>query len=250
MASQTKAIAVVTLMTLWEEGYFQLDEPIKRYIPSFENPQVLTDYNAKTGKYKTRPAKRDITIRDLMTHTSGISYYGDHWVIKDNANVPQLVSKESYTLSEVVDRLGTLPLAHDPGEAFTYSMNIEVLGRLAEVLSGKDIRTLMHERVLEPLEMTQTDFYLTDEQAERLVTLYSYPKGGPLQESQHELFCSFPLSGAKTYYSTGAGLSGPIEDYAKFFQMILNGGTFNGKRVLGRTTLEYMQENQVGNLRG
>ena len=250
MASQTKAIAVVTLMTLWEEGLFQLDEPIKKYITSFADAQVLTHYNPKTGKYKTRPAKRDITIRDLMTHTSGISYYGDHWAIKEEANVPPLVSKENYTLEEVVNRLGTLPLAHDPGEAFTYSMNIEVLGRLAEIISGKDIRTLIHERILDPLQMDNTDFYLTDSQNEKLVTLYSYPENGPLQESKHELFATYPISGAKSYYSTGAGLVGPIEDYARFCQMILNGGDFLGKRIIGRKTLEYMQVNQVGDLRG
>ena len=186
----------------------------------------------------------------MITHTSGISYYGDHWVIKEKANVPQLVSKEQYTLGEVVNRLGELPLAHDPGEAFTYSMNIEVLGHLAEILSGKDIRTLIHERILDPLGMENTDFYLNDEQAKKLVTLYSYPEGGPLRESEHELYKTFPISGSRSYYSTGAGLSGPIEDYARFCQMILNGGTFNGKRIIGKKTLDYMQVNQVDNLRG
>ena len=250
MASQTKAIAVVALMTLYEEGKFQLDEPIKRYIPAFENPQVLVSYDKKSGEMKTRPASRDITIRDLMTHTSGISYHGEHWQIKERAGVPQLMSMDSITLEDVMERLGKLPLAHDPGTAFTYSMNIEVLGRLAEVLSGKPVDVFIRERVLDPLGMDRTRFFITDQDSTNLVTLYTYPKGGPMQRVTNELYQYYPIRGAKSYFSTGAGLSGPIEDYAKFCQMILNGGTFNGKRILGRKTLTFMQENQVKNLRG
>ena len=250
IASQTKAIAVVGLMTLFEEGRFQLDEPIKKYIPAFENPQVLVSYDKKNGQYTTRPAKCDITIRHLITHTSGISYNGVHWDIAQKAGVPPLNSLDSITLEEMVDRLAKLPLQHDPGEQFTYSMNIDVLGQLAEILSGQDVYTFLKERVLDPLGMYDTYFYLPDDKASRLVTLYEYPIGGPLRPSNNVLYQTYPVAGAKTLYCTGAGMSGTIEDYAKFCQMVLNGGEFNGHRILGRKTLEMMQQNGVGDLRG
>lgn len=250
MASQTKAICAVAVMTLFEEGRFQLDDPIKKYIPAFENPQVLVTYNAKDTTYTTRPAKRDLTVRDFFTHTSGISYEGYHWAIMEKGNVPPLNTLEPYTLEEVINRLAKLPLAHDPGEKFTYSMNIEVLGRLAEVLTGQSIDVFLKERIFDPLGMKDTHFYLPEEKADRLVTLYTYPKGGKLQPSTHPIHQTYPVAGAKTFFSTGAGLSGTIEDYAKFCQMVLNGGEFNGHRILGRKTLEFMQQNNVKDLRG
>ncbi len=250
IASQTKAITVVALMTLWEKGLFQLDEPIKKYIPAFENPQVLVDYDKATKKWTSRKASRDITIRDLMSHTSGISYKGIHWDIMESAEVPPLNTLKPYTLKDVVNRLAKLPLEHDPGAQFTYSMNIEVLGRLIEILSGKSVDVFLKESIFDPLGMTDTYFYLPKEKEDRLVKLYTYPKGGPLQLSKHEIYQNYPVSGAKTFFSTGAGLSGTILDYAKFCQMILNDGEFNNNRILGRKTLEMMQRNNVGDLRG
>lgn len=250
IASQTKAISVCALMTLWEQGLFRLDDPIKKYIPAFENMQVLDNFDVTTRKYTTRPAKRDITIRDLMTHTSGICYNGVHWDIAIDSGVPPLNSLENITLEEVVNRIAKLPLAHDPGEKFTYSMNIEVLGRLAEILSGKPIDKFLKETIFDPLGMTDTYFYLPKEKKNRLVTLYTYPEGGPLQKSNHPIYQSFPIAGAKTYCSTGAGLSGTAIDYAKFCQMVMNGGEFNNHRILGRKTIEMMMRNNVHDLRG
>ena len=246
IASQTKAISVCALMTLWEQGLFRLDDPIKKYIPAFENMQVLDSFDVTTRKYTTRPAKRDITIRDLMTHTSGICYNGVHWDIAIDSGVPPLNSLEKITLEEVVNRIAKLPLAHDPGEKFTYSMNIEVLGRLAEILSGKPIDRFLKETIFDPLGMTDTYFYLPKEKKNRLVTLYTYPEGGPLQKSNHPIYQSYP----KTYCSTGAGLSGTALDYAKFCQMVMNGGEFNNHRILGRKTIEMMMRNNVHDLRG
>lgn len=250
IASQTKAICVVGLMTLFEEGRFQLDEPIKKYIPQFANPQVLTAYNAKTGAYTTRPAKRDITIRDLITHTSGLSYQNYFMQICKSKGVCPLVSLDSITLAQNVERIATMPLAHDPGEAFTYSMNVDVLGRLCEILSGQDIYTFLKERVLDPLDMHDTYFYVPQEKQDRLVKLYQYTKKEGLQLSDNPLHQTFPYAGAQMLFCTGAGLCGTIEDYAKFCQMILNNGEFNGHRILGRKTLEMMQHNGVKNLRG
>lgn len=250
IASQTKAIAVVALMTLWEEGRFQLDEPIKKYLPAFTSPHVLVNYDPATGHYSARPAATDITIRHLITHTSGISYQGVHWDIARRAGVPPLNSLDSITLAQMVDRLAILPLAHDPGAQFTYSMNIDVLGRLAEVLSGQPIDRFIDERILQPLGMHDTHFYLPENKEQRLVTLYGYDRDNGLAPSRDTLYQTFPYSGARMLMSTGAGLSGTIEDYARFCQMVLNGGTFNGKRIIGRKTLEMMQQNGVGDMRG
>lgn len=251
IASQTKAITAVALMALWEEGRFQLDDPIKKYIPAFDNPQVLVDYDAATGEYTTRPANCDITIRHLLTHTSGLSYQGFFWDIAEKAGVPPLNSLDSITLAQMVERMATLPLAHDPGAAFTYSMNSDVLGRLIEILSGKRIDCFLQERIFEPLGMSDTYFYLPSDKVERLVTLYAYDsEKHTLYPSKHPIYQSFPYEGAKMLMSTGAGLCGTIEDYAKFCQMVLNGGTFNHQRIIGRKTLEMMQRNAVGDMRG
>ncbi len=250
MASQTKAIACVAFMTLFEEGKVQLDEPVTKYLPEFANPVVLETYDAATGEYTARPAKSEIKIRHLITHTSGLSYGGHFMKICKAKGVHPLCSLDSIDLRENVRRMGDMPLAHDPGEGFTYSMNIDVLGAIAEVITGQDFYTFIKERVLDPLGMTETAFYLPEDRVERLVRLYEYPKGGKLQLSKHYLYQTYPYAGAQTLYAPGAGLTGPIEDYAKFCQMVINGGEFNGKRILGRKTLEMMQKNGTGDMRG
>ena len=270
IASQSKAISVIALMTLFEEGRFQLDEPIKKYIPEFANPEVLVSYDNKTGNYTTRPAARDITIRHLITHTSGICYDGVFDKILRQKGVAGHNTLDSITLKENVEKMALVPLKHDPGEAFTYSYNIDVLGRLAEILSGKDFYSFIKERVLDPCDMHDTYFHVPAEKHERVVKLYSYKKTAADQEastlphgtsyegssrggltlSDSELFQTFPYAGAGTFCSPSAGLCGTIEDYAKFCQMILNGGTFNHHRIIGRKTLEMMQKNGVGNMRG
>jgi CubicO group peptidase (beta-lactamase class C family) len=251
IASQTKAVAVVALMTLFEEGSFQLDEKIKKYIPEFENLQVIETYNAADTTYTTRPAKRDMTVRHLITHTSGISAYDAQFsaICKKNG-IPPLNTKADITLGEAMRRLAKIPLAHDPGEQFTYGMSIDVLGYLIEILSGKPVDVFIKERIFDPLGMNSTFFYLPDDMADRLVTLYEYTEDRKLQESDHPVHQTFPYEGAKKFFSTGAGLNGTIEDYAKFCQMILNDGEFNGVRILGRKTLEMMRRNGVGDLRG
>jgi len=250
IASQTKAICVVAFMTLVEEGKVTLDEPLKNYIPEFADPKVLVAYDKKTGKYTTRKAKRDITIRDIITHTSGISYDGAYSDICKQKNVCQHLTLDSLTLAENVARMASVPLVHDPGAAFSYGSGIEVLGRVCEVISGQEISTFISQRVLEPLGMSDTYFYLPDDKVDRLVNLYSYTKTEGLGLSSKTVLQMFPYAGAKTYFSTGSGMCSTIEDYAKFCQMVLNGGEFNNHRILGRKTLEMMQKNGVGTMRG
>ena len=252
MASQTKAITAVAVMTLVEEGKILLDEPIKKYIPEFENPRVLVSFNELDSTYTSLPADKDITIRHLLTHTSGISYGNGSPLGKIFAKkgIPPLNTLENKTLGEVVRTLATCPLEHDPGEKFTYGMSLDVLGYLIEVVSGKPVDQYFKERIFEPLGMNNTFFYIPKGKENRIVTLYQKDKNSALIPNPSKLYQTYPYSGAQTMFSTGAGLSGTIEDYAKFCQMILNGGEFNGKRILGRKTVELMCKNQVKDLRG
>jgi CubicO group peptidase (beta-lactamase class C family) len=253
MASQTKAITAVAVMTLFEEGKICLDDPIKKYIPEFENPQVLVSFNENDSTFTTRPAKKDISIRNLLTHTSGISY-GNSTIRKiyDKMGIPvsPLYSLENKKLGDVIKILAKCPLEHDPGEKFTYGMSLDVLGYLIEVVSGEPVDQYIKEKVLEPLGMKHTFFTLPNENVNRLVTLYQKDKNTPLVPNPNQLYQTYPYAGAQTLFSTGAGMTGTIEDYARFCQMILNGGEFNGKRILGRKTIEFMRRNQVKDLRG
>ncbi len=253
MASQTKAITAVAVMTLFEDGKILLDDPIKKYIPEFKNPQVLISFNEKDSSYSTKAADKDITIRHLLTHTSGISYgNGASRKIYDKSGIPisPLLSLDNKNLGDIVKQLASCPLEHNPGEKFTYGMSIDVLGYLIEIVSGMPVDQYLKKKIFEPLGMNNTFFYLPKEYENRMVTLYQKTSFSPLIPNHNILFQTFPYAGAKTFFSTGAGLSGTIEDYAKFCQMILNNGEFNGHRILGRKTIEYMCRNQVKDLRG
>lgn len=254
IASQSKAITTVTLMTLYEEEKFLLDDPISKYIPAFKNPKVLVSYDKKDpvgGKYETRPAKSEITIRQLLSHNAGLPY--EHPLDqRPEFKVPFFNSTAPDKLEDVINKLATRPLLRDPGTdstgtGFTYGLNIDVLGRLIEILSGKPFDVAMRERVLNPLGMADTYFYLPDNKASRLVELYSKASmDKPLTLHSNEAYRNFAVSGAKTFFSGGAGLVSSVEDYAKFCQMLLNGGSFNNKRILGRKTIEMMLRNQIG----
>lgn len=249
MASQTKAIITVAFMTLVEEGKIQLDEPITKYIPEYCDPQVLDSYDAATCTWTSHPAKHALTVRHFITHTSGLCIDGFYDKIGDKLGVPTHMSYDSIPLQEAVRRMAQMPLKHEPGEDFTYACNTNVLGALCEIISGQDIYTFIKERVLDPCDMQDTYFYLPEEKQDRLVTLYRYPKGGQLERVEG-IYQDFPYSGCRVFCSPSAGLCGTIQDYAKFCQMILNGGTFNGHRVIGRKTLEMMQKNGVKDYRG
>lgn len=255
MASQTKAITVVGLLTLFEEGKILLDEPIKKYIPEFANPMVLETFNPADSSYTSRPAKRDITIRHLLTHTAGISYGNSQTrKIFDKAGVPTspLLSMNKISLAEAINRLASCPLEHDPGDKFTYGMGIDVIGYLIEIVSGKSIDLFLKERIFNPLGMKNTAFVVPTDKLNLLVKLYEKKDNKPLELNMREngLYQFYPYKGAATLNSTGAGLTGTIEDYARFCQMILNKGEFNGKRILGRKTIEMMAKNAVSDLRG
>jgi CubicO group peptidase (beta-lactamase class C family) len=249
MASQTKAITSAALMTLYEEGRFLLDDPISKYITEFANPQVLVDFNDADTTYTTRAAKGEITIRHLLSHQSGIHYGilggGNGGKMYAKQNIPAVNSLEPETIEQVVKKIAKMPLMFDPGEKYMYGMNTDVVGYLIEILSGQKLDAFIAQRILKPLGMNDTYFYLPKEKANRLVTLYSSsPKG--LTVNGNVSYQTYPIAGAQQFLSGGAGLCGPIGDYAKFCQMMLNKGTFNNYQVLSRKTVELMITNQLG----
>lgn len=249
IASQTKAIATVALMTLYEEGRFGLDDPISRYIPAFADARVLVRYDTlhpASGTYETRPVKNPITIRQLLSHTAGIPY--EHPLEqRPEFRLPYLASLDADTLATVIDGLARRPLVAEPGTAFVYGLNTDVIGRLVEVLSGQRLDVAIRQRVTEPLGMNDTHFYLPQEKTQRLVELYSKPSASaPLALSSSNLLRNYPVSGARTYLSAGAGMLSTALDYARFCQMLLNGGSFNNRRILAPSTIALMLRNQIG----
>lgn len=255
IASQTKAITSVAIMMLYEEGKFLLDDPVSKYIHSFKNPQVLDTFNAKDTTYTSIPAKREVTIRDLLNHTSGIGYAQigtpEFSAIYAKNNIRSFYGEGSSSLAEDMQKLGSLPLSHHPGEKFTYGLNTDVLGYLVELASGMSLNDFFKTRIFTPLGMNDTYFYVPREKQNRLVTTYYPDSTGKLKKLPLDYSTNGPLKidypkTNGTYYSGGAGLSSTIYDYAVFLQMLLNGGEFNGKRMLSPHTIRMMTMNQLG----
>jgi CubicO group peptidase (beta-lactamase class C family) len=251
IASQTKAITSLAIMMLWEEGKFLLDEPISKYVPEFRNPKVLKQVRWADTTYTTIPAKGEITFRHLLTHTSGIDYASigsqEFTAIYAKAGVPSGIGNTNMVLADKMKVLGTLPLKHHPGENYTYGLNTDVLGYLVEVLSGQPLDRFFAERIFRPLGMTDTHFYLPRDKHGRLVSLYETNEKGlhrMTRSAYDRVDPDYPkLEG--TYFSGGAGLSSTAEDYARFLQLFLNNGIWNGQRVISRKTVELMLTNQI-----
>lgn len=260
IASQTKAITSTAIMMLYEEGHFLLDDPISQYIPEFKKPKVLHKFNKKDSSYTTVPAKNEITIRQLLTHTSGIGYgvfdperLGAIYSKARYQEVP--VASADYVLKDQIRQLARQPLLHQPGEKWTYGMNIDVLGYLVEVVSGLSLKDFLQQRLFDPLGMKDTYFYLPKEKGGRLTALYQENQSGKAVKYSTQyrdpglnLSADFPLMANGKYYAGGGGLSSTAMDYAIFLQMMLNKGEYNGKRLLSRNTVEMMTMNQIGDL--
>jgi CubicO group peptidase (beta-lactamase class C family) len=254
IASQSKAITSVAAMMLFEEGKFLLDDPISKYIPEFSKPVVLDTYNEKDTTFTTIPAKREITVRDLLTHTSGIDYANigsaKMIAIYNKAGIPVGFESRHLLLADAIKKLGKLPLVHQPGEGFTYGLNADVLGYLVEVLSGMSFDRFLKERLFMPLGMNDSYFYIPKEKQARIATVFTEKNHHVekwTEQTVPAFSANYPLAEG-TYFSGGAGLSSTIKDYAIFLQMLLNGGVYDGKRILARRTVELMTMNQIGNL--
>ena len=255
IASMTKAVTSLAVLMLWEEGEFNLDDPIEKYIPEFKDLKVLTDFNETDSTYLSKPAENKISIRHLLTHTSGIGY----GVIDEDARfkaiykkqgIVDLFTTDSINIGSNVKKLAQLPLHHEPGEAFTYGESLDVLGYFIEVISQKSLDVFFKERIFDPLEMNDTYFYLPTTHQDRLVPVQT-KRDGFWTKYQGDFYdTNYPVKGAKTFLSGGAGLSSTTADYSNFLQMFLNKGSFKDKQILGKKTVELVYVNQNNHIPG
>jgi len=251
IASQTKAVTATAVMMLWEEGLFRLDDPISKYIPAFKNPQVLKNFRYADTSYTTEAANQEITIRHLLTHTSGLGYGfidGDERfkMIYQKAGIIDAFTTDEITIEENIKKLAKLPLHFNPGEKYSYSEGLDVLGYFVEIMSGQPFDEFLREHLFEPLGMEDTWFYLPSSKSERLVAVQRWNDNQWKRYSGNGYDADYPIKGAKTFFSGGAGLSSTAKDYATFLQMYLNDGELNGTRILSRTTVQSMMGNQIG----
>jgi CubicO group peptidase (beta-lactamase class C family) len=249
LASMTKPITTVACMMLYEEGHFLLSDPIKKWIPEFANPVVRTlpPPDLSAGETMAIPGTRDITILQLLTHTAGLSnaYRG---INLEEYNKSQKLQSPNDTVGDVVKRYAKVPLNYHPGEAWEYSRATCVVGRLVEIVSGMTLDAFFRERIFKPLGMKDTYFYLPKEKLSRLSVAYRPVKEGGMAvldpASEESQFMKEP----PLYFMGSGGLIGTAADYFKFSQMLLNGGEYNGVRLLSRKTVELMIKNHIGDL--
>jgi CubicO group peptidase (beta-lactamase class C family) len=258
LQSMTKPIISLAMMVLYEEGEFLLSDPVSNFIPEFAEMQVLVP---KGDSYSLVPAEKPITIRHLMTHTSGITYrfFGYPYItdLYKQAGVQDgVTSLVEGTIGDTVKRLAALPLRTQPGKVFGYGLSYDVLGYLIEVISDMPLDKFLTTRIFEPLGMTDTYFYLPEDQVSKLASAYLSNPAGELVawgEEVHELgnlimSASYPYGDTRGYFAGGMGLNGTITDYGRFLQLLLNGGELDGVRFISRKTVELMTSNQIEGL--
>lgn len=238
--SMSKPITTVAAMMLYEEGKFQLTDPVENYLPEFKNILVLTE----DGRLEKQ--KRPFTIQMLMSHTAGLTYgvFGNTPVDQQYRNANILANKD---LAEMVTELGKIPLQYQPGTRWHYSVSVDVLGRLVEILSGQTFDVFLQERIFDPLKMTDTFFEVPADKLNRFGTNHRYnAQTKTLEISDYPATSQF--ANDVTFFSGGGGLLSTAEDYMKFCQMLLNGGEFNGARILSRKTIDYMTRNHLNGI--
>ncbi len=250
IASMSKAVTTVAALMLYEEGRFMLNDPVSKYLPAFAHSVVAVPPppgSPEGVKYTTVPANRPISIRDLMRHTSGLTY-GDGLAIDDykKANLYSwYFADHDETIGEAVERLAQLPLHGQPGEQWQYGFSTDVLGRLVEVVSGQPLDQFFAQRILRPLKMDDTCFFLPPEKAGRLANVYGLENGKlKLEETADK---SDYVRGPRKCFSGGAGLLSTVHDYSRLLQMLVNGGELEGVRLLSPKTVELMHTNQTDN---
>ena len=256
ICSMTKPITSVAVMMLYEEGRFLLDDPVSKYLPEFKNPKVLV--KPAKGEPYSIPATKEITIRDLLRHTSGTTYQWneDLGPMYESAGVASGLLQYDGTIGDSVKHLAGLPLLFNPGDKFEYSLGVDVLGRLVEVVSGEPLDEFFSTRIFEPLGMKDTYFFPPDDKLDRLATAYTYyPDKGlnrfpdtPIKEGSFVYSADYPSRGPKKLFSGGAGLVSTAMDYARFCQMMLDGGKVGNTRLLSRKSVELMTHDQLGKI--
>jgi CubicO group peptidase (beta-lactamase class C family) len=250
IASMSKPITAVAILILMEEGRLRLTDPVSRFIPEFKDTKVAIEtapyrpaangQPARDAAYYTMPAERAITIRDLLTHTSGL----ESGTLGNRIGARMSPRNPSFNLEKYVPTLGQVPLDFQPGSRWSYSLlaGMETLGRIVEVAAGMTFDQFLKQRLFDPLEMSDTSFVPSDAQLVRAVTLYD-GRDGTLVRIETPGWLS-----TKTLFSGGGGLWSTAEDYMRFGQMLANGGVLNGKRILGPRTVDLMAANHVGEL--
>ena len=260
IASMTKPITSLAVMMLYEEGHFFLSDPVSDFIPEFSAPRVL---DSGSDGAASVAAEGEITIHQLLTHTSGISYTfisnpgarARLAALYRDAGVSDGLSETDGRIADLSARLGGLPLLFEPGSAYAYGLSIDVLGHLVEVVSGMTLAAFFETRIFRPLGMNDTGFFLDDDAVQRLAALYTDADGG-IREITDETMrdgylvysATYHHGGPRTYYSGGAGLVSTVSDYARFLQMLLNGGELDGVRLVSPPTVAMMTRNSIGEL--
>ena len=240
--SMTKPITSVALMMLYEQGKFQLDDPVAKYVPAWKN---MTVYESGTGSsMKSRPVSTPLTIKHLLTHTSGLTYgfMSNHPVDSIYRERKVQGGDETSTLADMMQRLADVPLLYEPGTQWRYSVATDVCGYLVQLFSDRDLDQFVKEAICDPLGMQETDFCVFSDSANRLAACYTYSPGGiQLQDAQAgSRYLKRP-----SFFSGGGGMVSTVDDYQRFAQMLLNKGELDGVRLLGRKTVEYMTSNHL-----
>jgi CubicO group peptidase (beta-lactamase class C family) len=254
--SMTKPVVCTALMTLYEEGRFQLTDPVAKFIPAFGATQVaLAD-----GSTESQRMLRPMQIRDLMTHSSGLTYdFAEDFSVAEQYREARLMNDPTASLEDVVEKLATIPLAFHPGSMWHYSVGIDVAARLIEVISGQSVGDFLQERLFAPLGMVDTGFGVPEGKRDRLSAMYGLPDlFGPnmtipaIAEAfargdigRRDVEDSYPVDKPEVFQRGGHGLFSTATDYLRFAQMLLTGKTESGQRILGRKTLELMHTNHL-----
>ena len=236
--SMTKPITSAAVMMLYEEGHFQLSTPISEFVPFFKDMKVYTEDGSTV-----LDAEREITIKHLLTHTAGLIYESD----RENHPIDQQYEDADLyggDLTNMIRKLGSIPLLHQPGDAWHYGMSTDVLGYLVQIVSGMPLETFLKTRIFEPLGMKDTGFSVKVENANRYSKVYEFGDAGELQAIEKVHAATGPLS---FFHSGGGGLLSTAPDYLRFCQMILNEGELDGVRLLGRKTVELITMDHISN---
>lgn len=247
IASQTKAIVSVACLQLVERGFIQLDDAIQNYFPAFTNQKVVS---GTPEQMVLVPLQRPITIRDLLTHQSGISSsdeYPKYAALFKKFNLDKSLSNNFKTLASEVEQIAQMPLMHQPGERFSYGLSTNVIGALIEKVSGLSLEVYLQKNIFDPLQMKDTYFYLPKNKASRLVELYYKTSDTTLATVNPAVFdANYPLQQNSRYFSAIGGLVSTTHDYAKFLSCLQNGGTVKNKKVLSKNLIDSLTTNQLG----
>jgi len=258
MASMTKIISGVAGLKLFERGLFTMDTPLEKILPEFANMQILVGYDTLKHQFITRPAKKKILIKHVFTHTSGIAYppfssLGRQGYL--NANITMAFPKgdTKLTLADIIRSTAKLPLAHEPGESWTYGMNLEVLGRVIEVLDGRNFADYLRQEIFTPLKMTRTFIGVTSNEWKNMTQVYTQDKSGKKSVYTDEVgkkLLGFSADMSMDFYKNtnttlamgGTDVISNVDDYARLFQMLLNYGELDGARILSKKTVEMIEK--------